>query len=133
MLDTAAREGVSLKAKTKEVAPELIQPSEKIDTLAVYNLVCSMRKRGWCGPHLVVLEWEGPSGLELNLINGNHRLRAALLFGMPVVPVVLIDQKIDDFFCRYDIGRIEAEELLQEANPHISIRSSGKEKHRTSW
>lgn len=133
MLETAAQEGVSLQVSTREVAPEKIESSEKIDPRVVARLVSSMRKHGWRGPCLL-----GSSGATFitdgySLVNGSHRLRASLLAELLSVPIVLISSELDDFFTRYDIGRIEAEELLQAANPDISIRSAGTEKNRTSW
>ena len=133
MLALAAREGVSLKVETGEISPDKITSSEKIDSRAVAKIISSMCKYGWRGPHLIVTEWDGPYGLEINLFNGNHRLRAALLVDLPFVPIAIINEAASEFFDRNDIDRVSAEELLQETSPEISIRSSGSEKRRTTW
>lgn len=131
LLAEARERGVSLQVSVIDVTPDQVEPSERVDMRAVQRLVASMRKKGYDGPPILAYENVTRSGY--GVINGNHRLRAAILTGLATVPLAVVSDEANEFFMENDVGVVGIEEILEAANPALRLKSSGAEKHRTEW
>lgn len=127
VLAEAAARGLSLSVTVTSLDPSQIELSEKVDQSVVRKLANSMVRRGWHGPPILVHGYAP----RYSVVNGNHRLVAAQVLGRTAVPVVVLDNALDDFFMDLDLDRIAIEEVLEAANPGLKLKSAGTPKHRT--
>lgn len=130
VLAAAKKDRRSLRVRVLDVRPEDAFPTEQVDTAYAVKISKSLRRRGWKGPAAVAV---GRKSAYV-IINGHHRLRAALGAGLHTVPVaVLLESQFEYLRQIHNTDRIGFEQVLQAANPGLSLVSRGSAAKRDTW
>lgn len=83
----------------------IIPPHEVQDEDKFSSIADSMRKNGWQGRPLLVIE----AGDGFKALTGSHRLAAAVEAELETVPVVMVDA--EKFFAEYDLSDLWDDEI----------------------
>lgn len=117
---------LGIHAERMSIHPFGIEPVEKVDPKTV--LVLSKKLRGGWPTSLsliVVIEEQGSSSeYPYSLIDGHHRLAAAMSIGLEDVPVLVLPGITRDFMADHDIPRIDLIEILSIYDKEIKLNLS---------
>jgi len=106
-----------------EIAPNPMQPRQRIDETALSELVASIREHGVLQP--LILAPSGPNaepGIRYHVVAGERRLRAAQLAGLSTVPALVrdldarsrLEVALIENLQREDLNPVEAAQAYQQ-------------------
>lgn len=112
-----------IEVSVDDIAPNPLQPRQKLDPESLAELAASIREHGLIQPLIVSSTVPGTANAPYQLIAGERRLEAARLAGLSTVPVIVKEATPQQMLALALVENIQRADLnpLEEANAYRQL------------
>lgn len=120
---TGERPGGMVEVPVDDIAPNPMQPRQKLDSESLEELAASIREHGLIQPLIVSGTVPGVGSAPYQLIAGERRLEAARLAGLSKVPVIVKEATPQEMLALALVENIQRADLnpLEEASAYRQL------------